>query len=94
MVNGSKDNGRDTSWIPRAETYTSTEVSVRFYGDTTIVTGLEATTGSGVAAKAHARVGETQRKMAVGCDTEDGGQPEPSVASTQPNESLGCAHVI
>src|SRR5260221_7359841 len=43
---------RDTSWIPRAETYTSTEVSVRFYGETAIVTGLGATTGAGVAAKA------------------------------------------
>ena len=43
---------RDTSWIPRAETYTSTEVSVRFYGETAIVTGLGATTGAGVMAKA------------------------------------------
>jgi uncharacterized protein (TIGR02246 family) len=43
---------RDTSWIPRAETYTSTEVSVRFYGETAIVTGLGATTGAGVTAKA------------------------------------------
>ncbi|MDT7603093.1 MAG: hypothetical protein QOF61_1090 [Acidobacteriota bacterium] len=43
---------RDTSWIPRAETYTSTEVSVRFYGESAIVTGLGATTGAGVTAKA------------------------------------------
>ena len=43
---------RDKSWIPRAETYTSTEVSVRFYGETAIVTGLGATTGAGVTAKA------------------------------------------
>jgi uncharacterized protein (TIGR02246 family) len=43
---------RDTSWIPRAETYTSTDVSVRFYGETAIVTGLGATTGAGVTAKA------------------------------------------
>ena len=43
---------RDTSWIPRAETYTSNEVSVRFYGETAVVTGLGATTGAGVTAKA------------------------------------------
>jgi uncharacterized protein (TIGR02246 family) len=43
---------RETSWIPRADTYTSTEVSVRFYGETAIVTGLGATTGAGVSAKA------------------------------------------
>ena len=43
---------RETSWIPRAESYTATEVTVRFYGETAIVTGLGATTGAGVAAKA------------------------------------------
>jgi ketosteroid isomerase-like protein len=41
---------RSTSWIPRAETYTYQEVSVRFYGETAIVTGLEATTGAGITA--------------------------------------------
>jgi ketosteroid isomerase-like protein len=43
---------RGSSWIPRAETYTYAEISVRFYGETAIVTGLEATTGAGVTARA------------------------------------------
>ncbi|MFN2531863.1 MAG: nuclear transport factor 2 family protein [Pyrinomonadaceae bacterium] len=42
---------RGTSWIPRAETYTYAEVSVRFYGGAAIVTGLGATTGAGVTAR-------------------------------------------
>ena len=39
---------RKDSWIPRAETYTYSELTVRFYGGTAIVTGREATTGAGV----------------------------------------------
>jgi len=39
---------RKDSWIPRANTYTYSEISVRFYGGTAIVTGREATTGTGV----------------------------------------------
>jgi hypothetical protein len=42
---------RGSSWIPRSETYTYTEISVRFYGETAIITGLEATTGAGVTAQ-------------------------------------------
>jgi len=40
---------RKDSWIPRAETYTYSEMTVRFYGNVAIVTGREATTGTGVA---------------------------------------------
>jgi ketosteroid isomerase-like protein len=40
---------RKDSWIPRAETYTYSEMMVRFYGSAAIVTGREATTGTGVA---------------------------------------------
>jgi len=39
---------RNNSSIPRANTYTYSELSVRFYGDTAIVTGREETTGTGV----------------------------------------------
>jgi ketosteroid isomerase-like protein len=39
---------RKDSKIPHAETYTYSELTVRFYGATAIVTGREATTGSGV----------------------------------------------
>jgi uncharacterized protein (TIGR02246 family) len=39
---------RTDSWIPRADTYTYSEISVRFYGGTAIVTGREATTSTGV----------------------------------------------
>ena len=39
---------RNSSGIPRANTYTYSEISVRFYGGTAIVTGREATTGTGV----------------------------------------------
>src|SRR4030095_16832668 len=39
---------RTDSWIPRAETYTYSEMTVRFYGSSAIVTGREATTGKGV----------------------------------------------
>ena len=38
---------RKDSRIPRAETYTYSELTVRFYGGTAIVTGREATTGAG-----------------------------------------------
>jgi ketosteroid isomerase-like protein len=40
---------RKDSWIPRSETYTYSEMTVRFYGSAAIVTGREATTGTGVA---------------------------------------------
>ena len=40
---------RKDSWIPRSETYTYSEMTVRFYGSAAIVTGHEATTGTGVA---------------------------------------------
>jgi ketosteroid isomerase-like protein len=40
---------RKDSWIPRAESYTYSEMTVRFYGSAAIVTGREATTGTGVA---------------------------------------------
>jgi ketosteroid isomerase-like protein len=39
---------RKDSWIPRAETYVYSEMAVRFYGGVAIVTGREATTGTGV----------------------------------------------
>jgi ketosteroid isomerase-like protein len=39
---------RKDSWIPRSETYTYSEMTVRFYGGAAIVTGREATTGTGV----------------------------------------------
>ena len=40
---------RKDSWIPRSDTYTYSEMTVRFYGSAAIVTGREATTGTGVA---------------------------------------------
>ena len=40
---------RKDSWIPHSETYTYSEMTVRFYGSAAIVTGREATTGTGVA---------------------------------------------
>ena len=40
---------RKDSWIPRSKTYTYSEMTVRFYGSAAIVTGREATTGTGVA---------------------------------------------
>lgn len=40
---------RKDSWIPRSETYAYSEMTVRFYGSAAIVTGREATTGTGVA---------------------------------------------
>ena len=40
---------RNDSWIPRSETYTYSEMTVRFYGNAAVVTGREATTGAGVA---------------------------------------------
>ena len=40
---------RKDSWIPRSETYKYSEMTVRFYGSAAIVTGREATTGTGVA---------------------------------------------
>jgi uncharacterized protein (TIGR02246 family) len=40
---------RKDSWIPRSETYTYSEMTVRFFGSAAIVTGREATTGTGVA---------------------------------------------
>src|ERR1043165_2476586 len=40
---------RKDSWIPRSETYTYSEMTVLFYGSAAIVTGREATTGTGVA---------------------------------------------
>ena len=40
---------RKDSWIPRSETYTYSEMTVRFYGNAAVVTGREATTGAGVA---------------------------------------------
>jgi ketosteroid isomerase-like protein len=40
---------RKDSWIPRSETYTYSEMTVRFYGSAAIVTRREATTGTGVA---------------------------------------------
>ncbi len=40
---------RKESWIPRSDTYTYSEMTVRFYGSAAIVTGREATTGTGVA---------------------------------------------
>ena len=40
---------RNDSWIPRSETYTYSEMTVRFYGNAAVVTGREATTGTGVA---------------------------------------------
>ena len=40
---------RKDSWIPRSETYTYSEMTVRFYGNAAVVTGREATTGTGVA---------------------------------------------
>jgi uncharacterized protein (TIGR02246 family) len=43
---------RETSWIPRADTYAYSEMAVRFYGDSAIVTGREATTGKDVAFQA------------------------------------------
>ena len=43
---------RGNSWIPRAESYTYSDLSVRFYGEAAIVTGLEATSGAGVTARA------------------------------------------
>ena len=42
-------DSRKDSWIPRAETYTYSDLTVRFYGSAAIVTGREATTGTGVA---------------------------------------------
>ncbi|HJP95803.1 MAG TPA: nuclear transport factor 2 family protein [Candidatus Saccharimonadales bacterium] len=45
-------NSRNDSWIPRAESYTYSEITVRFYGGSAIVTGREATTGKGVAFQA------------------------------------------
>jgi hypothetical protein len=43
---------RGNSWIPRAESYTYSDLSVRFYGEAAVVTGLEATRGPGVTAQA------------------------------------------
>jgi uncharacterized protein (TIGR02246 family) len=40
---------RKDSWIPRSDTYTYSEMTVRFFGSAAIVTGREATTGTGVA---------------------------------------------
>jgi uncharacterized protein (TIGR02246 family) len=40
---------RGGSWIPRASSYSIDGLAVRFYGDTAVVTGHEATTGVGVA---------------------------------------------
>jgi ketosteroid isomerase-like protein len=39
---------RSGSWIPRAATFTVTELLVRIYGETAIVTGRGTTTGAGV----------------------------------------------
>ena len=39
---------RNNSLIPSANTYTYSEISVRFYGGTAVVTGREETTGTGV----------------------------------------------
>src|ERR1041384_543182 len=39
---------RSASWIPRAESFTASELRVRIYGTTAIVTGREQTTGAGV----------------------------------------------
>jgi hypothetical protein len=42
---------RERSWIPRASSYSIDGLAVRFYGDTAVVTGHEATTGAGVASQ-------------------------------------------
>jgi len=39
---------RSASWIPRAKSFTASELRVRIYGATAIVTGREQTTGAGV----------------------------------------------
>jgi hypothetical protein len=43
---------RQGSWIPRAATFTLTELRVRVYGTVAVVTGRGATTGAGVAGSA------------------------------------------
>jgi ketosteroid isomerase-like protein len=40
---------RGSSWIPRAKTYEFSELRVRVFGPVAVVTGREATTGTGVA---------------------------------------------
>jgi uncharacterized protein DUF4440 len=67
-------SSRNDSWIPRAESYTYSEIAVRFYGGSAVVTGREATTGMGVAFQGrfiHVWA-KSKREVAIGGYTKNG----------------------